>query len=242
MATRACLGRGQADGRGLRRGVRDAGDGRVVHRGGRHSGERLRHQQALGEGGVGEAERRRRQVPDDVDARHGRFQAVPVRGRHESPLVRRQARSGEIQAVRDGQGRTSVRLAEFADRTWIRCAMEPVVHGQRFLGWACGEAGFSPRTAVFTEHTSTAVRMAAAGVGVCAAPAHIVTGAVGEDCVVLSVEPPWRRSPTVLSRVERVGAAAAFVELLRRSGPYGASPSSPVRPYEGCAPEPAVVR
>ncbi|MFG2381050.1 LysR family transcriptional regulator [Streptomyces avermitilis] len=121
-------------------------------------------------------------------------------------------------------GRTTVTLPELSDRPWIRCAMEPVVHGQRFLDWACGQAGFQPRTAVFTEHTSTAVRMAAAGVGVSTAPSHIVRGAVGEDCVVLSVDPPWRRSLTVFSRVPPSGAAAAFVELLRR---YGGLPAAP---------------
>ncbi|MFI6645030.1 LysR family transcriptional regulator [Streptomyces sp. NPDC050504] len=116
-------------------------------------------------------------------------------------------------------GRTSVRLEELADHTWIRCAMEPVVEGQRFLDWACGHAGFVPRTAVRTEHTSTAVRMAAAGVGVCTAPAHVARGAVGEDCVLLTVDPPWRRALTVFSRVELTGAARAFTELLKGAGP-----------------------
>ncbi|WP_327239622.1 LysR family transcriptional regulator [Streptomyces sp. NBC_01318] len=112
-------------------------------------------------------------------------------------------------------GRTSVRLPELADRPWVRCAMEPVVQGQAFLDWACTRAGFTPRTAVRTEHTSTAVRMAAAGVGVATAPAHVVRGAVGEDCAVLTVDPPWRRQLAVFSRVELTGAAAAFTDLLR---------------------------
>lgn len=114
-------------------------------------------------------------------------------------------------------GRTTVALAEMADRPWVRCAMEPVVHGQRFLDWACGQAGFRPRTAAFTEHTSTAVRMAAAGVGITLEPTHVVRGAVGEDCVVLCVDPPWRRALTVFSRAPLTGAAEAFVELLTAS-------------------------
>ncbi|MFB6877150.1 LysR substrate-binding domain-containing protein [Streptomyces sp. NPDC056323] len=118
-------------------------------------------------------------------------------------------------------GRASVRLPELADRPWVRCAMEPVVQGQAFLDLVCGQAGFTPRTAVRTEHTSTAVRMAAAGVGVATAPAHVVRGAVGEDCAVLAVEPPWRRGLAVFSRVEFTGAAAAFTELLAGSGPLG---------------------
>ncbi|RRQ82012.1 hypothetical protein CQW39_01645 [Streptomyces griseofuscus] len=111
--------------------------------------------------------------------------------------------------------RSTVTLPEPADRAWIRCAMEPVVHGVRFLDWACGRAGFAPRTAVWTEQSSTAVRMAAAGVGVCAAPAHIVRGAVGEDCVLFTPDPSWRRPPAVHGRTESTGAAAAFVDLLR---------------------------
>ncbi|MGW0878181.1 LysR family transcriptional regulator [Streptomyces sp. NPDC002671] len=123
-------------------------------------------------------------------------------------------------------GRTTVTLPELADRSWIRCAMEPVVHGERFLDWACGKAGFRPRTAVWTEHTSTAVRMAAAGVGVCAAPAHIVRGAVGEDCVVLTPDPPWKRPLSVYARAAPTGAAEAFVDLLCATWPtLGASPT-----------------
>ncbi|MFB7183707.1 LysR substrate-binding domain-containing protein [Streptomyces sp. NPDC056178] len=117
-------------------------------------------------------------------------------------------------------GRASVRLRELADRSWVRCAMEPVVRGQAFLDRACGEAGFTPRTAVRTEHTSTAVRMAAAGVGVATAPAHMVRAAVGEDCAVLTVDPPWRRPLAVFSRVELTGAAAAFTELFKASASF----------------------
>ncbi|MEV5438835.1 LysR family transcriptional regulator [Streptomyces sp. NPDC052682] len=132
-------------------------------------------------------------------------------------------------------GRTSVTLPELADRPWVRCAMEPVVHGERFLDWACGQAGFTPRTAVFTEHTSTAVRMAAAGVGVCAAPAHLVRGAVGEDCVVLSPDPPWKRTLTAFARVAPTGAAEAFVGLLRAAWPDAAVPAGPGPAYVSCA-------
>jgi DNA-binding transcriptional LysR family regulator len=132
-------------------------------------------------------------------------------------------------------GRTTVTLAELADRPWVRCAMEPVVHGERFLDWACGRAGFTPRTAVFTEHTSTAVRMAAAGVGVCAAPAHLVRDAVGDGCVVLTPDPPWKRTLTVFSRLPPTGAAEAFVSLLHSARPHPRVPSTaPPRAYEDC--------
>lgn len=140
-------------------------------------------------------------------------------------------------------GRTTVTLPELADRPWVRCAMEPVVHGERFLDWVCGQAGFAPRTAVFTEHTSTAVRMAVAGVGVTTAPSHIVRGAVGEDCVTLSPDPPWIRALTVFTRVPPTGAAETFVDVLKavlQTPPSHVPPPSPdctaPHPTPGTAP------
>ncbi|TXS48240.1 LysR family transcriptional regulator [Streptomyces sp. t39] len=114
-------------------------------------------------------------------------------------------------------GRGTVRLTELADRDWIRCAMEPLVDGQPVLDWACGAVGFTPRTVLRTEHTSTAVRMAAVGVGTVMAPAHMVRGAVGEDCLLLSVDPPWHRPLAVFSRVPLTGAGAVFTELTANS-------------------------
>jgi DNA-binding transcriptional LysR family regulator len=126
-------------------------------------------------------------------------------------------------------GRTTVSLPELADRPWVRCAMEPVVHGERVLDWACRRAGFTPRTAVWTEHSSTAVRMAAAGVGVCAVPSHVVRGAVGRDCVVLSHERPWKRPLSLFSRVPPTGVTEVFVDLLRTHLPPEAS-AAPTAP------------
>ncbi|OKK16192.1 LysR family transcriptional regulator [Streptomyces sp. CB00455] len=114
-------------------------------------------------------------------------------------------------------GRAAVRLAELADRDWIRCAMEPRVQGEPFLDRVCGLAGFTPRTAVHTEHTSTAVRMAAAGIGIVAAPAHLARSAIGEDCVLLPVDPPWHRPLAVFSRQPLTGAARSFTDLLEET-------------------------
>ncbi|OMI40977.1 LysR family transcriptional regulator [Streptomyces sparsogenes] len=108
-------------------------------------------------------------------------------------------------------GREAVRLADLADRDWVRCALEPVVEGRRFLDVACERVGFTPRTGVDTEHTSTAVRMAAAGAGVLITAAHVATQ---YDCAVLPLDPPWARELTAFSRVELTGAAASFVGLL----------------------------
>ncbi|AOR31439.1 LysR family transcriptional regulator [Streptomyces fodineus] len=135
-------------------------------------------------------------------------------------------------------GRTTVTLPELADRAWVRCALEPVVHGERFLDWACGKAGFTPRTAVWTEHTSTAVRMAAAGAGVCAVSADVVRGALGDDCVILTPDPAWKRPLAVYARVPPTGVAEAFVDILRATWPTPpptppARRGRPERPHEG---------
>ncbi|MFH8366688.1 LysR family transcriptional regulator [Streptomyces sp. NPDC018031] len=128
-------------------------------------------------------------------------------------------------------GRDVVRLPELADREWVRCAMEPVVEGRLWLDWVCGKAGFAPRTAVWTEHSSTAVRLAAAGAGIVATPVNV---AAGVDCARVPIDPPWRRELTAFSRVELTGAAAAFVDLLRAAQPAPApAPASGRGPGAG---------
>ncbi|AJT63675.1 hypothetical protein T261_1990 [Streptomyces lydicus] len=111
--------------------------------------------------------------------------------------------------------RRSIRLTDLADRPWVRCSLEPVIDGVRWLDRECERAGFTPRTAVRTQHSSTAVRMAAAGVGVLLTAAHELTGL---DCAQVPTDPPWRRDITVFSRVELTGAAAEFTQLLRDAG------------------------
>ncbi|APU42780.1 LysR family transcriptional regulator [Streptomyces sp. TN58] len=129
-------------------------------------------------------------------------------------------------------GRAAVRLAELADRDWIRCAMEPLVDGVLVLDRACGEAGFTPHTVLRTEHTSTAVRMAAAGVGIVMAPAHMARSAVGEDCALLSLDPAWHRGLAVFSRVPLTGAAAAFAELLAGVEPAATATATVTAPRD----------
>ncbi|SEE03282.1 DNA-binding transcriptional regulator, LysR family [Streptomyces sp. 2112.3] len=114
--------------------------------------------------------------------------------------------------------RESVRLAELADRPWVRCSLEPVIGGRRWLDLECERAGFTPRTAVRTQHSSTAVRMAAAGVGVLLTAAHELRGL---DCAAVPTDPPWRRDITVFSRVQLNGVAAEFAAYLRASGDFG---------------------
>jgi DNA-binding transcriptional LysR family regulator len=119
----------------------------------------------------------------------------------------------------------AVPLAALAARDWVRCAMEPVVDGRPFLDLACERVGFVPRTAVHTEHTSTAVRMAAAGVGVVAVPSY----AAAPGSATVRLDPPWRRGLFVFARAPLTGAGAAFAEMLA---------AHPHRPREADVPGP----
>jgi DNA-binding transcriptional LysR family regulator len=110
--------------------------------------------------------------------------------------------------------RPRVRLTDLSAREWIRCAMEPVVEGRPFLDLACERAGFAPRTAVRTEHTSTAVQMAVAGAGVVAVPSY----AVPPGCPAVAVDPAWRRPLLVISRGPLPAPAHAFAALLPALG------------------------
>ncbi|MFG1808512.1 LysR substrate-binding domain-containing protein [Streptomyces sp. NPDC049040] len=103
-----------------------------------------------------------------------------------------------------------IALADLAGRDWIRCAMEPVVEGRPFIDLACERAGFAPRTAVRTEHTTTAVSMAAAGAGVAAVPSY----ALPPGTASVTLAPPWRRPLFAWSRTPLAGPAAALVDLL----------------------------
>ncbi|MEU8826609.1 LysR family transcriptional regulator [Streptomyces sp. NPDC048636] len=131
-----------------------------------------------------------------------------------------------VVVVPDGDpmaGRESIRLEELADRDWVRCALEPVVDGRRFVDLACERAGFAPRDGVHTEHSSTAVRMASAGAGIVITPAHV---AAGHGCAVVTLDPPWSREVVAFSRVALTGAAAAFVDLLGRTARLGRTEAS----------------
>lgn len=115
-------------------------------------------------------------------------------------------------------GRGPVRLAQLADRGWVRCAMEPLVDGLPFLDLACGREGFTPRTVVRAGHTTTAARMAAAGAGIGLMPAAIAE-LVAPARQVLRMDPVWRRPVVALSRTDPTGSARVFVDLLRGAAP-----------------------
>ena len=102
-----------------------------------------------------------------------------------------------------------IALAELADRPWVLYAhdnsLTPVVER------ACAAAGFSPRAAVRTHHTATAVRLAAAGLGPALAPASMIAEAAGG--AVAWPDPPVRRE---LCAFGPAAMTAALVDELER--------------------------
>ena len=102
-----------------------------------------------------------------------------------------------------------VRLSELADRPWVLYAhdnsLTPVVER------ACAAAGFSPRAAVRTQRTATAVRLAAAGLGPALAPASMIAEAAGG--AVAWPDPPVRRE---LCAFGPAAMTAALVDELER--------------------------
>ncbi|WP_399474610.1 LysR family transcriptional regulator [Streptomyces sp. TYQ1024] len=111
---------------------------------------------------------------------------------------------------------TAARLADLRDRAWVRCVLEPVIDGRRWLDWVCEQHGFKPLTAVETQHASTAVRLAAAGVGIVAASVDVARTTAG--AVTVPVNPAWRRELTAFSRVELTWAVRRFVGVCREVG------------------------
>ncbi|MFF7729344.1 LysR family transcriptional regulator [Streptomyces sp. NPDC008001] len=118
--------------------------------------------------------------------------------------------------------RGPVALTGLAERDWVRCGLEPLVEGKRWLDWVCERSGFTPRTAVWTEHSSTAVRMAVAGLGLVAAPVHMARDVPG--AVAVPVDRPWRREQTAFARVGLTGITAAFADLCRELAFPGPDP------------------
>jgi DNA-binding transcriptional LysR family regulator len=107
-------------------------------------------------------------------------------------------------------GRKRVALEQLADRPWTLYSSDnglaPVVLD------ACAAAGFTPRPAVHTHHTATAVQLAAAGLGPALVPENVVepmfTGAL------LRPDPPVRRELVAFSRANPSPLVAAFTDVL----------------------------
>ena len=104
-------------------------------------------------------------------------------------------------------------LAELSDRPWVLYtpdnALAPAV------AQACSAAGFVARPAVHTHHTSTAVRLAAAGLGPALVPENIIeTGFSGAR---LDPDPPVYRELMAFTNTAEPPHVAAFVDILAES-------------------------
>lgn len=111
-------------------------------------------------------------------------------------------------------GRRSVRLADLADRPWVLYVADnglaPVVTQ------ACSAAGFAARAAVHTHHTSTAVRLAAAGLGPALVPRNMIEADF--NGVQLESEPPVHRELVAFTTTAAVPHVAAFIDVLAERG------------------------
>ena len=110
----------------------------------------------------------------------------------------------------DQDGRRRVKLERLADRPWTLYAadngLSPVVME------ACAAAGFTPRAAVHTHHTATAVQLAAAGLGPALVPENVVEP--GFAGALLRPDPPVRRELAAFSRARPSPLVEAFTDVL----------------------------
>lgn len=108
-----------------------------------------------------------------------------------------------------GRPRT-IDLRRLACRPWVLYApdfgLAPLVTA------ACSRAGFTPRAAVRTHHTATAVELAAAGLGPALVPGNVI-GPEFRRCAVRP-DPPVRRELVAFTRPYVSPLASAFIETL----------------------------
>lgn len=107
----------------------------------------------------------------------------------------------------------SARLADFADRAWVRYAPENGL--AEVLDQACAAAGFSPRAAISATQTAVAPLLAAAGLGPALVPSNVLPEGFGGR--VLRLDPPVRRELTAYTRGTPDPVSAAFAEVLARA-------------------------
>jgi DNA-binding transcriptional LysR family regulator len=107
-------------------------------------------------------------------------------------------------------GRRNVNLEKLADRPWVLYSQDnglaPVVME------ACAAAGFTPRAAVHTHHTATAVQLAAAGLGPALVPENVVEP--GFTGALLRPDPPVRRELVAFTRDSPGPLVSAFTDVL----------------------------
>jgi len=111
-------------------------------------------------------------------------------------------------------GRQRVALAELAGRPWVLYTPDnglAVVVAQ-----ACSAAGFIAHPAVHTHHTSTAVHLAAAGLGPALVPRNMIEADFGG--AQLEPDPPVLRDLVAFTTTAEVPHISAFIDILADRG------------------------
>lgn len=111
-------------------------------------------------------------------------------------------------------GRRTVPLAELADRSWVLYSPDNGLAA--VVAQACSAAGFIARPAVHTHHTSTAVQLAAAGLGPALVPRNMIEADFSG--VQLESDPPVHRELVAFTTMADVPHVAAFIDILAERG------------------------
>ena len=104
----------------------------------------------------------------------------------------------------------TVPLTALADRAWVLYVADSGL--SRVVEAACDEAGFTPRGAARTHHTTTAVELAAAGLGPALVPRNVIATAFAAN--TRHAEPRVRRELCAFTREEASPPVNAFVDVL----------------------------
>jgi DNA-binding transcriptional LysR family regulator len=105
-------------------------------------------------------------------------------------------------------------LAALAHRPWVLYAPDNSLAG--VVAQACSAAGFIARPAVHTHHTSTAVHLAAAGLGPALVPRNMIEADFGG--VLLEPEPSVHRELVAFTTTAEVPHISAFIDILAEHG------------------------
>jgi DNA-binding transcriptional LysR family regulator len=110
--------------------------------------------------------------------------------------------------------RRRVSLADLASRPWVLYAPDNGLAG--VVAQACSAAGFIARPAVHTHHTSTAVHLAAAGLGPALVPRNMIEADFGG--AQLEPDPPVHRELVAFTTTAEVPHISAFIDILAERG------------------------
>jgi DNA-binding transcriptional LysR family regulator len=111
-------------------------------------------------------------------------------------------------------GRRTVALADLADRPWVLYTPDNGLAA--VVAQACSAAGFIARPAVHTHHTSTAVQLAAAGLGPALVPKNMIEA--GFPGAQLEPDPAVHREVVAFTTTAEVPHIAAFIDILAERG------------------------